>query len=75
MNILASEENAMLTKPFVIYLMNAYSVHTAEASNEDVIRTFFRLEFSELVYDRVGNSKNPFFSYNWIERDCRCRLI
>jgi len=37
------ESKTMITEPFVIYLMNAYSVHSAIDSNRDVIRTFFAI--------------------------------
>lgn len=64
------ETQTFLTSPFVIYLMNAYSVHSAIDSDVDVIRTFLRLEFSTLIYDREGNSKNPYFDYHWEPRQC-----
>jgi hypothetical protein len=64
------ETKTLLTTPFVIYLMNAYSVHSAIDSDVDVIRTFLRLEFSTLSYDREGNSKNPYFDYYWEPRQC-----
>lgn len=64
------ESKTYLTTPYVIYLMNAYSVHSAIDSDVDVIRTFLRLEFSTLIYDREGNSTNPFFDYHWEPRQC-----
>jgi len=64
------DSRSLIIDPFNIYLMNAYSVHSAINSERDVIRTFLRLEFSTLKFDREGNSKNPYFSYAWESRSC-----
>jgi len=64
------DSRSFVIDPFIIYLMNAYSVHSAINSDRDVIRTFLRLEFSTLKFDREGNSKNPYFSYEWEPRQC-----
>lgn len=58
---LADESRTITVKPFEISLMNAYSVHTPTNTLEDVNRTFIRLEFSTIKFDRVGNSVNPHF--------------
>ncbi|STX50908.1 Uncharacterised protein [Legionella busanensis] len=58
---LADESRTITVKPFEIALMNAYSVHTPTQTLEDVNRTFIRLEFSTLKFDRLGNSINPHF--------------
>jgi hypothetical protein len=59
---LCDESRTMMVKPFEIMLMNAYSVHTPTQTQEDVNRTFIRLEFSTLKFDRKGNSINPYFA-------------
>jgi len=64
------ESSSFVVEPFLIYLMNAYSVHSATNSETDLIRTFLRLEFSTLKFDREGNSKNPYFNYDWSPRQC-----
>lgn len=58
---LSDESRTVMAKPFDIILMDAYSVHTPTQALEDVDRTFIRLEFSTLKFDRVGNSINPHF--------------
>lgn len=58
---LSDESRAITIKPFDIVLMDAYSVHTPMQIQKDVHRTFVRLEFSTLKFDRLGNSINPHF--------------
>ncbi len=58
---LSDESRTITLKPFEIVLMDAYSVHTPTQTEEDVNRTFVRLEFSTLEFDRSGNSINPHF--------------
>lgn len=59
---LSDESRTITAKPFEIALMDAYSVHTPTQTLHDVDRTFIRLEFSTLRFDRIGNSINPHFS-------------
>ncbi|WP_347571109.1 hypothetical protein [Legionella sp.] len=59
---LSDESRTITAETFKIALMNAYSVHTPTETLEDVDRTFIRLEFSTLKFDRAGNSINPHFS-------------
>jgi hypothetical protein len=61
---LSDESRTISIKLFDIVLMNAYSVHTSTQTQEDVNRTFIRLEFSTLKFDRLGNSINPHFHSN-----------
>lgn len=61
---LADESRTITVKPFDIVLMDAYSVHTPTQALEDVNRTFVRLEFSTLKFDRTGNSINPHFLHD-----------
>ncbi|MFA6049992.1 MAG: hypothetical protein WC761_02240 [Candidatus Paceibacterota bacterium] len=71
MDRLAQEENAFQPNPFQIVLMNAYTVHRAVIAHAPVYRTFFRLSYDVKIFDRLGNTHNPMFNYNWnmVERD------
>ena len=59
---LSDETRTITVSPLDINLMDAYSVHTPAETHVDVNRTFIRIEFSVLEFDREGNSVNPFFS-------------
>jgi hypothetical protein len=59
---LADEYQTITPAAYDISLMNAYSVHTPTTTNVDVHRTFLRLEFSVLEFDRIGNSINSAFA-------------
>jgi hypothetical protein len=70
-----SDESRIITlNPYEIGLMDAYSVHTPTQTLEDVTRTFIRLEFSTLQFDRIGNSVNHHFGqtkdypFNYVPR-------
>lgn len=56
--------------PYCIYMMDCYAVHGANKSISSN-RTFVRLTFSVREFDRLGNSHNNCFNYNWkmIERN------
>jgi len=58
----SDESRTITVNPLDINLMDAYSVHTPLETHVDVRRTFIRLEFSVLEFDREGNSVNPFFT-------------
>lgn len=65
MRLLADEQLSSTTNPYEINLMNAYSVHSAMPSNQHCYRTFLRVEFSVLQFNRLGNAINPWFDYKW----------
>jgi len=69
MGILADEKKVIFSAPYDINLMNAYTVHSSSAAQSNCIRTFIRLEFSVLQFDRKGNSINPYFKYKWPYQD------
>ncbi len=69
MRCLANPEHGKLTAPYEITLMNAYSVHSTIPATLPTYRTFIRLEFSVLEFDRKGNAINPFFNYNWTYKE------
>lgn len=50
---------------YQIMLMDAYTVHKAAIMEVSDYRTFFRLSFSVRVFDRMGNTHNPLFDYDW----------
>ena len=52
-------------EPFEIQLMDAYTVHRGCAATEPTPRTWIRLSFEVRKFDRIGNTKNPMFDYNW----------
>lgn len=64
-----NENMSVLSKPFEINLMTAYSVHESTQATTDAVRTFVRLEFSQKKFDRTGNTVNPLFDLNWDYQD------
>jgi hypothetical protein len=68
MNRQVSETNsasAFQGQPFEIQLMDAYTVHRGVEATEPVFRTWMRLSFEVRIFDRLGNTKNPMFDYDW----------
>jgi len=65
MSVQADETQAVTTKPFHLYLMDAYSVHRAEVAKEGGYRTFLRISYDPEVFSRKGNTRNPLFHYEW----------
>lgn len=61
----ASDVYAMTYDPYQIILTNAYTVHRADVAPATTYRTFFRLSYDTIEFDRFGNTHNPLFSYNW----------
>lgn len=57
--------HAVQGQPWEIQLMDAYTVHRGCEATEPVFRTWIRLSFEVRIFDRVGNTKNPLFDYNW----------
>lgn len=63
--------------PYNIYFMDGYTVHSANEITNENKRTFLRLSYSARQFDRMGNSKNNCFDYNWemVERSVAKSLI
>lgn len=63
--------------PYEICLMDAYTVHSAIASTFNGTRRFLRVTFSVRQFDRLGNTHNPMYKYNWkmVPRDTAKHLI
>lgn len=51
--------------PNAIYLMDAYSVHKCSVPTEATFRIFLRMAYSVRQFDRLGNTHNPMFDYQW----------
>lgn len=68
--------NKMDALPYEIYFMDCYAVHSANRATQPK-RTFLRLSFSVRQYDRLGNSHNNCFLYDWkmVKRDTPDNLI
>ncbi len=68
MNRQVAETDSMYAyqgEPFEIQLMDAYTVHRGCAASEPTERTWIRLSFEVRKFDRIGNTKNPMFEYDW----------
>ncbi len=67
----AEKKNEWSPNPWEIILMDAYMVHKAGIATVTRKRMFFRISFSVREFDRLGNTHNPMFNYNWkmVERD------
>ncbi|HMO02466.1 MAG TPA: hypothetical protein PKD37_04415 [Oligoflexia bacterium] len=61
----ADESKALQLRPYVISLLDAYTVHGSVVAEESGIRTLMKLSFSTRLFDRKGNSHNLLFDYNW----------
>ena len=75
--IAASQRMTPLTFPnYAILFMDAYAVHASTKTTKRCERTFLRLSYSVRQFDRLGNSHNPGFDYNWemVERDVHLTL-
>ena len=59
-----------------IVLMDAYTVHGSEPAKFDSARTFLRLSFDVLPFDRLGNTPNPLLKTGWdmVLRDAQASL-
>jgi hypothetical protein len=64
-----ADETAGITfDPYHILLTNAYTVFKEDKVDVPVYKTFFRLSYDTLPYDRYGNTHNPLFNYKWAPR-------
>jgi len=64
---LAKPENYFQSKPYQITLMDAYTVHSSAIATQKRFRTFLRATFTQLQFDRLGNSVNPLVAPDWDE--------
>jgi hypothetical protein len=72
----AKEEFAWRPNENDIVLSDAYCVHRCDVAKQNIYRTFFRLSFDVKKFDRLGNTHNPSFNYNWkmVTRDIQKSL-
>ena len=71
------ENLALKFDTYQILLMNGYTVHRASMMDYTAYRTFFRLTYDLNVYNRLGNTHNPMFHYNWnmVSKDTQKHLV
>lgn len=61
-----ANESKVVTYPCnTLLMMNPYVVHRSAVSHKDTERTFIKVSISKKKYAREGNTKNPFFNYDW----------
>lgn len=68
MNKIVADSNsvhAWKPEPFELNMIDAYTVHRGSEAEEMTFRTWIRLSFEVRQFDRLGNAKNPLFSYDW----------
>lgn len=58
-------ENAVVADDYGLFFWDSYSPHESNVATSDRMRTFLRIEFSEKIYDGVGDTVSPLFDYNW----------
>jgi hypothetical protein len=77
MDIQANNANSMNTNHYTIYLMDAYNVHRATAATVKCFRTFLRISYDVKMFDRLGNTRNNMFDYQWnmVPREVQSTLI
>lgn len=61
----ANFERSFRAQPYEIVFFDAYCVHTALTATKAGRRTFFRLIASVRTFDRLGNTHNDLFDYDW----------
>lgn len=59
------QEKTILFPPNAVAFIDAYTVHSAVPAAEDQTRVFVRLSYSVRQLDRLGNTHNPMFDYDW----------
>ncbi len=59
-----------------LILMDCYCVHRSRIAQELVFRTWLRVSWETRVFDRLGNTHNPLFDYDWkmVARDTDPRI-
>jgi len=56
---------AVTYDPYQIICTTAYTVHKSDTADTPLYRTFFRLTYDTIIYDRIGNTHNPLYHYKW----------
>jgi hypothetical protein len=58
-------EKTIFFPPNAVAFIDAYTVHSAVPAACDQSRVFVRLSYSVRQLDRLGNTHNPMFDYDW----------
>jgi hypothetical protein len=68
---MTNSRHAITHEPYEITMMDAYCVHRGVEAPEDTPRNWLRMSYEKRIFDRLGNTHNPLFDYNWemVERD------
>lgn len=76
MDRLADDSFAIRPEPYQVALMDAYTVHRADVVSQAGYRTFLRISYDVKEFDRLGNTVNPHFDYEWnmVARDVHSTL-
>lgn len=63
-------------EPHELLLMDAYCVHRGDVAPVDTWRTWIRVSWETRIFDRLGNTHNPCFDYDWemVARDTDPRI-
>lgn len=61
----ADRTRSVIYKSGDIVLFDAYTVHEALPAKDNALRTFARLLYSVRPFDRLGNTRNDLFEYDW----------
>lgn len=61
----ANRSQSVRFNPGEIVLFDAYTIHEAVPAAATGMRTFVRLIYSVRQFDRLGNTVNSLFDYNW----------
>lgn len=72
----ANKAKPQSSKDFELILMDAYCVHRGAVAEKAMFRTWMRVSWETRVFDRLGNTHNPLFDYNWpmVARDTDLRI-
>lgn len=62
---LADERKIVTVPPYVVALMDACTVHRSAKARTPLVRTFVKVAYSLSRFNRLGNTKNKLFDYNW----------
>jgi len=73
----ANEEIVIYAPLNTPILIDAYTVHRSTITRRGHYRTFVRITYDVKKFDRQGNSRNPYFDYDWkmVDRNIHSSLV
>ena len=73
----AKPENEWQAHPYQIVRADAHCVHRAAVASRAIRRVFLRVSFDTKVFDRLGNTHNDLFDYDWemVKRGVQATLL